>query len=288
MEILTTLWSLLIVKSLVVALVVTALMVIGSKYVRKYRVVVYIAALIIISYVVACSMTGNTGDWPRWFSTGVRLLTMGALATAFWAVVMYVGVLPDKWKIKKKLKSVRAELSVIACLLSLGQVVYFSNHFIRFFTDPGSMQGYYEYATIASLVLLIIMIPLMLTSFYTVRKWMSQKSWKRLQNWSYVFYVALYLHVVGIYLWQSMNGRYRDLQALEAYTAIFVTYFVLRIIKYLYDRKKYNERLAANAGTTVDEDDDCECIECDCSKSTDHSDHADEHDAKDEDRNKEE
>ena len=256
MDIIGTLWSILFVKSLVVALVVTVLMLIFSKQVRKYRVVVYIAALIITGYVVACSMTGNASGWPSWFSQGARLLTMGALATGFWAIVMYVGVLPDKWKIKKMLKSIRAELSVIACILSFGQVIYFSNYFIQFFSDPFGMRGYYSYASIASLVLIALMIPLMLTSFYCVRKWMTQKSWKRLQKWSYVYYVSLWLHVVGIYLWQGMNGRSRDMMALEAYTAVFVTYFILRIVKYLYDRKKYNERLASKDATTAVEIED--------------------------------
>jgi DMSO/TMAO reductase YedYZ heme-binding membrane subunit len=232
-----------IIKAMIIAIVLAALLIIIAKPLRKWRFILYIAVLLITAYMVGAPYYGLNGDWSPWFKNEVVVLfKLGILSTAIFLVVMWIGVLPKRLKITKKLLSVRAELSVIACILALGHNAIYASLFVRFFEtigDPSIMRGYWWYACLFSLILIALMIPLLITSFYSVRKWMSAKTWKKLQNLSYIFYVLLYLHVVGIYLYDMLHG-YRGDTVFNIYTVLFGAYFVLRPIKYLWDRYNGN------------------------------------------------
>ena len=93
------------------------------------------------------------------------------------------------------------------------------------------------YACTASLILIALMIPLFITSFYFVRKQMKARTWKSLQRLSYIFYFALWVHVVGLYLSAALAGtKMGDIYSLVIYTIIWVPYFVSRLAKYLRER----------------------------------------------------
>ncbi|MDO5854073.1 MAG: ferric reductase-like transmembrane domain-containing protein, partial [Thermoplasmata archaeon] len=183
--------------AIIMALIITAVMCLAHKYVNRYRWVVYLITLLVGAYFVLPNVLGYEIGWLSGRSPFKQAFTLGALSCMLFAVVAYVGVLPDKWKLKKRLKGIRAELSVMACILAFCHTMYFSYYFITFFTDPGSLNGYYIYACAASLVLDCLMVPLMITSFYSVRKYFKASTWKRLQQCSYIFYVALLVHVWG-------------------------------------------------------------------------------------------
>ncbi|MDR1404839.1 MAG: ferric reductase-like transmembrane domain-containing protein [Candidatus Methanoplasma sp.] len=201
-------------------------------------------------------LSGVLGYEIAWADRDVRsLFTLGALSTAFFVIVMYIGVLPSKHKLTKRLKSIRAELSVIACIMAIGHNMMYAEWFVQFFSDPFNMRGYYFFACLASLIIIALMIPLLISSFYFVRKWMKAKTWKRLQKWSYVFYVGLYVHVLGLYVYAAFSmGRSGDMEAIIGYTVFFVPYFILRPAKYLFDRHK-----AKHSGIAPSEDTDGGC-----------------------------
>jgi DMSO/TMAO reductase YedYZ heme-binding membrane subunit len=229
---------------MIIAIILAALLIVFSKPVHKWRYVLYIAVLLITAYIVGAPQYGATAGWPQWFTREIAtLFRVGSLAVAVFIIVMYVGVLPTKTKIAKKIRSVRAELSVVACILALGHNVTYTSLFIQFFENlgnPSALRGYWWYACLFSLILIGLMIPLLITSFYSVRKWMSAKTWKRLQSTSYIFYVMLYLHVTGILLYTALNGGHggADGDTLVAYSILFIPYFILRPAKYLWDRSK--------------------------------------------------
>ncbi len=60
-------------------------------------------------------------------------IAKGALSTAVFTVVAYIGVLPSNNIIVKRRRSVKTEMSVIGCILAYCQILYFSNHFPSFF-----------------------------------------------------------------------------------------------------------------------------------------------------------
>ena len=165
-------------------------------------------------------------------------IAKGALSTAVFAVVAYIGVLPTNNVIMKRLRSVRTEMSVIGCILAYCQILFFANYFPAYFNgelDTAEMLG-----TTFTLLLYILMVPLWLTSFYCVRTNMNQTTWKRLQRLAYLFYFLLWAHVFVLYA--TFNGGLSGLftggdgTAVMYYTIIWGVYFVLRFCKFVYDR----------------------------------------------------
>ena len=65
-------------------------------------------------------------------------------------------------------------------IISIGEVLYFAPQFVSFINGELSLGR--EIATVATIILVVLMIPLMLTSFYCVRTNMKPKTWKRLQS----------------------------------------------------------------------------------------------------------
>ncbi|MDR3206278.1 MAG: hypothetical protein LBT41_04205 [Candidatus Methanoplasma sp.] len=232
------------ITSIAIALAITALFVLFHKQVHKRSHLIYIAAAVITAYIIGAGMMHATGSWPQWFSTNIAsTINQGALAVAVFVMVMYVGVLPKKWRLTRRLIYVRAELSIIGCILSLGHNANYANLFVQLFTDPMSMRGngLYAVASIDSLILIALMIPLMITSFYSVRKLFTAKKWKSLQKWSYVFYVGLYVHAALIF-WTAISGGHHaaaSTDSLIAYSIFFIPYFVLRPLKYLLDKRAH-------------------------------------------------
>ena len=91
---------------------------------------------------------------------------------------MYTGALKNGSKLMKLLFPIRAELSIIACILTLAHNIIFGRyHFVALFTNPKSMSFNMLLAAIVSLMLIAIMLPLMITSFPNIRKKIKYKSW---------------------------------------------------------------------------------------------------------------
>lgn len=167
--------------------------------------------------------------FPDWFTIYfVNLFKRGVFPTALFILVMYAGALSPDWIVTRKLKKIRRELSIIACFLSLGHnLIYGLVYFVQFFTNPGKMGLQYCIASFISLVMLIIMIPLMITSFEWVHKRMKGSSWKRLQKWAYGFYALLYIHVMVLWIMHVD----RKWLGITVYTVVFGGYLLLKIRK---------------------------------------------------------
>ena len=153
-----------------------------------------------------------------------------AFATALFAVVMYMAVLPRGGRAVKRLLPIRAELSIIASILTLGHnVAYGKTYFIRL----ELLKGELLWAAVCSLVLIALMLPLMVTSFPKVRKKMKAKAWKRLQRLAYGFYGLTYIHamLLAVYFLKAGKGEY--ILNILFYSAVFLPYGILRLRKAL-------------------------------------------------------
>lgn len=212
------------------------LMALGNKYVRRYRLIIYIAVFAFTLYYVLGEYLLYT---PIISGRDVTMtLAKGALSTCVFAVVAYIGVLPSNNVVVQRLRSVRTELSVIGCILAYCQILFFANYLKLFFT--GDLGGVDTLGTLCTILLYIIMLPLWFTSFYCVRTNMKQTTWKKVQKLAYVFYFLLWAHVFVLYA--SFSGGIgeifssRDGTAVLYYTILWGVYFVLRFCKFLYDR----------------------------------------------------
>jgi DMSO/TMAO reductase YedYZ heme-binding membrane subunit len=138
-------------------------------------------------------------------------------------IIMYMGALNPRIKWVKKLMSIRKELSIISGFpIFAHSLIRVSNNFprsLKYFThhdefmetartanEAGTLISNFSFALVG-IVLLIIFIPLWVTSFDSVRKRMGGKSWKKLQKWSYVLYALLFIHAMGIQVGGMLNPR---------------------------------------------------------------------------------
>ena len=164
-------------------------------------------------------------------------LQRGLFAFSLFVVVMFIGVLPDSSRIKKFYSPIRGEVSIVASILILGHIInYLQAFLIRIFSGFVGMSLTMSLSFILSAVLLILLVPLTITSFRFVRKRMSTNLWKSLQEWAYVFFGVIYLHLMLI-LAPAMGISNKATTSGVVYTVIFASYLILRLRKSSLDKK---------------------------------------------------
>jgi DMSO/TMAO reductase YedYZ heme-binding membrane subunit len=146
----------------------------------------------------------------------------GTLGFPLLIIIMYMGALSPKKSYVKKLVSIRGELSILSGFPILTHsLIRVTNNFpnaLRFFTDnDGYMEnakmantlgaGVSNFSFVLGILMLALFLPLWVTSFDSVRKWMGSVRWKKLQRWSYVLYAMLFIHALGIQLGFMLNPR---------------------------------------------------------------------------------
>jgi len=147
------------------------------------------------------------------------------IPTGLFVVVMYTGLLSSK----HKLRSIRRQLSIIAFILIVPHVLIYLLDFLKvLFTSVNILT---LVGSLIGLLLVIIMIPLFVTSFIKVRKNMKTASWKKLHRFSYLAYLLIYVHIVFV------NLSSGDIGHIIISTMVYGLYFVLRIIKFAKNRE---------------------------------------------------
>ena len=215
-----------------ISLALAALFIWGcAKPLKKHPAVFYIATIVIALAVIGCTRGGVS--FPVWFQNWVwPLASRGAFATALFAAVMWTGALPNGSKSIRLLMPIRGELSILACILTLAHNISYGRTYFRFlFAQPGRLPANQLAAAICSLVLIIIMLPLFVTSFPVVRKKMNARSWKRLQRLAYGFYALLYVHIMLLSVPYALEGRGGYVLNVLVYSVVFLGYAVCRIMK---------------------------------------------------------
>lgn len=147
---------------------------------------------------------------------------MGTFGHPLLIIIMYMGALDMKYRNVKKMMSIRKELSIISGFAvfahSLIRVINNLPGSIKFFTNNAEYMentqvaselgaGISSFSFILGVFMLIIFIPLWVTSFDAVRKRMGYVKWKKLQRWSYVLYATLFIHAMGIQIGGMLNPR---------------------------------------------------------------------------------
>lgn len=235
----------LLIISLVLAV---AFVFLCGKALKKHPILFYSGAGIITIVLALIPFDGV----PNFVNNYIlALFRRGSLATAIFIIVMYTGALKNGSALMKKLIVIRGELSIMASIMILCHNIFFGKiYFVRLFTSALTMPVTQLLAAIASLLMLVIMIPLAIMSFPKVRKKMKPKLWKRLQRFAYVFYALIYIHIF-LLTYSSAQARRGDYAlSLILYTIVFGVYLVMRVRKYLL-KKNSNIKLALNAGSGI-------------------------------------
>jgi len=156
---------------------------------------------------------------------------VGSLAHPMLIIIMYVGALNVKIPFVKKLMSIRKEISIISGFPVLTHtIVRTMNNFpnsLKYFTNNAEYMetarftnelglGISSFSYVMGIFLVILFIPLWVTSFDWVRKHMSAVKWKKLQRWSYGLYALLFIHAMGIQIGGMLNPRVSSRPDIEA------------------------------------------------------------------------
>ncbi|MDE5565305.1 MAG: hypothetical protein K2I93_09125, partial [Oscillospiraceae bacterium] len=231
-----------------IALVLASVFVVLCKNpLKKHPYVFYVAAVLLSVGSVALSFL-DMRDMPVFLNQyAIPLFTRGALATAFWCVIMWTGAFPNGSALIKKLMPIRGELSIFAAILTLGHNIGFGRtYFVRLFTNVSSMSASHLMASILTIIMFVVMLPLTVMSFPKVRKSMNAKFWKKLQRTAYVFYALIYVHVLVLYYPMAKAGRAGILFNILVYSIVFIGYAVCRIRKQIVLRKKPESKAVLN------------------------------------------
>ena len=162
-----------------------------------------------------------------------KIMQRGVLAGSLFIWVMLAPVLPKSFSERKTIYLLRGEMAICASLITLAHNLAFGGkYFGALFLGQGHISLMELHAAIVSCLMILLLIPLTVTSFQAVRRKMQGKTWKKLQNWSYLFYLLLYLHIFFIYQGALIRGKGDYFFTLMIYSFIFGFYGFLRIRQY--------------------------------------------------------
>jgi sulfoxide reductase heme-binding subunit YedZ len=218
-----------------IALIVAIVFVATCKnLIREHPIAFYVSSMLLDLIFVASTM----GLMPPPIKSAAFLLIQRCtLSVALFVIVAYVGVFAEGSPIRRHLMPIRAELSIIACILALGHiVVYLSSYIPMISAGFGGLRSQVALALGVSVVLTVLLAVLGITSFNFVKKRMSAQSWKKLQRWAYLFYAFIYVHLMLMLVPSAVAGTTARF-AVVVYSTVFIAYFVLRVCHALADCK---------------------------------------------------
>jgi len=227
-------------------IVITAVTILVSwllrNQIKRHPGVFYgLAALLEVAYIAGTYLGLPDFIWQPLF----LLIQKCTLATALFIVVMYVGVLPKGSKHYLWLKGIRAELSILACILCLGHMVMCLIPYLPRILSGTGIKGNVLFSFVLAIALFVLVLVLGITSFNSVKKRMSTATWVKVQKWAYLFYALLYVHLMAMLLPSALNGGVQAVITTSFYTLVFVSYAVLRVRRAILDkRQEQSEELA--------------------------------------------
>ena len=172
-----------------------------------------------------------------------KIMQRGILAGSLFIWVMIAPVLPKRFSGRKTIYLLRGEMAISASLITLAHNLAFGGkYFGAVFFGQGHISLMELHAAIVSCLMILLLIPLTITSFQTVRRKMQGKTWKKLQNWSYLFYLLLYLHIFFIYQGALIRGKGEYFFTLMIYSFIFGFYGFLRIRQYRMQKESKEKK----------------------------------------------
>lgn len=217
-----------------------------DKPLKKYPAAFYIAAAVLTAVSVVFTQSDITvsNRFVRDYVIGI--FSRGALGTAFWAVVMWAGALPNGSAPIKKLMPIRGELSITAAILTFSHIITYGTMYISNLIR-GRTGSDFVATSIVCLAMVLIMTPLTVMSFKKIRKKMNAKKWKMIQRLAYIFYALIYIHILVLFVPKAQKGREGYFLSILVYSAVFIGYAVMRIRKYYIASKKPEKKLLPNA-----------------------------------------
>lgn len=142
----------------------------------------------------------------------------GFMGFAFFYVVMMAGALNPNWKLTKHLRSVRMPYSILGFTI-------LTAHPLSYAAD---VLSHAREIPLFGLGAFLVMIPLFITSYITIRKRMKPKTWINLQKWAYLSYGFIFIHLI-------VNAS--TIQNRIVAIVLLILYVVLKFLKEFKSKK---------------------------------------------------
>ncbi len=221
--------------SFVLVLACTAVLVWLLKAPLMKHPVVFYALAMLLNVLYVSSIAFTYPEFAR--RTLFFLMQKCTLSLALFTVVMFIGVFRKDSKVSLALRPVRAELSILACILAMGHMTMYLLSFAPRLFKGGAAEGSFLVFFATALALLVLLLVLGITSFKGVKRRMDAGAWKRLQKWAYVFFGLVYVHLVSILLPAALLRGETAKMSIAVYTVLFGLYAAARVYRALKDRK---------------------------------------------------
>ena len=149
------------------------------------------------------------------------------VAVALFVVVMFIGVFNEKSRIRKHLMPVRAELSILGCIMALGHAVNYLMVYLPLIMGvSATMRTNIIFSFGLAIFLVALLVVLGVTSFNAIKRRMSTAAWRRVQWFAYPFFMLTYVHILLFLLPSALNGSETALLSVAVYSVVFVGYAV--------------------------------------------------------------
>jgi len=206
--------------------------VIFKEAIKRHPLVFYLLGAALVGwYLYACAYGAPVLVW-KYLLTFIKKCH---LATSFFTIVMFIGVLSPSSKIRLYLNPIRSELSIIGSILACGHVIGYVSPFIQHIRS-----GFVEASPkmvamiLLSFVVVVMLAVLTITSFTFVRKKMTARSWKHVQRLAYPFFLLIFIHALLYLMPAVLYGSRSSINLTAAlYSVLFFTYIILRSIREL-------------------------------------------------------
>ncbi|HJF65718.1 MAG TPA: ferric reductase-like transmembrane domain-containing protein [Slackia equolifaciens] len=171
-----------------------------------------------------------------WWKPSIVLVQRCMVALSLFSVVMLIGALPKGSKLDAWLRPVRAELSIVACILCLGHMcMYLAPYAAR--AVAGTMGAPMLVSFVVAVVLFVLVLVLGVTSFGFVKKRMGGRAWKNVQRLAYPFFGLAWVHLMFMLAPAASKGGEQALLSVVIYTVLFSVYIVLRLFRAYRDKR---------------------------------------------------
>lgn len=212
--------------------------------IRKYALWYYLGATLLT--ILSCGFYiywFATNSFPHaeesWLALFINYLRRGAPGYVLFVIVMFQGVIKPWSKATRELLIIRGELAILASILSFIHILIYFVSYIIYLVMKQKYDIGYDILFYWTIAILVLMIPLFVTSFKNIRAKMKPLSWVKLHKYSYYFYFLLHFNVIFVFVRRIIfyNERFSENFAylvstyigLIIYTLIFVIYTILRI-----------------------------------------------------------
>lgn len=149
-----------------------------------------------------------------------KLWLKGILGTGLYLAVMLAGAFHPRHRLGQRLRALRSEWSVLGGFAILPHIL---TRAVQFW-PPTRLSTIELLLYLDGVALLVMLMPLWLTSFPAIRRRIPAERWRRGQKTAYLFYALIALH--GILLHAGLTGVHH---ALYFYIGLFAFYLIKRL-----------------------------------------------------------